>query len=257
MNRRLALAFPTIVAAGAVCLSSTSGYADSGQLSPKRLDMVDQMGYFTPGFKAAVHDLVDSKRALEQANDENKKLELELPGLQNQARAAQAKAVALRQELAKYEHPDETDFVALQNQMNDANTKLEDQIALAQAYVWTYPASPHESDAQQYLQQAQKKLSDQAQAKKDAEAARVAAHAKLVQRAQSRDLSVNEWRDYLRDMSQDDLVKVIGRPTSTSGDYWSYSGPWIVDPTTREKVGIQISFNGGRVLDVYEKPQSP
>jgi hypothetical protein len=255
MKRHVALFFAAGFAV--LGLASTPAHADSGQLSPEHLDMVDQLGYFTPGFKAAVHDLVDTKHAMVEANADQKKLTLELPDLQKQAADAEAKVGSLRQELAKYEHPEETDFVALQNKMNDANAKPEEQIALAQAYVWTYPASPHESDAQQDLQQVQKNVADQRQAKKDAEAARAAAYAKLVQRAQARDLSVGEWRDFLRDMSQDDLVKLIGRPTSQSDDYWTYSGDWVVDPTTHNKVGIQINFNGGRVLNVDEIPPPP
>jgi hypothetical protein len=134
---------------------------------------------------------------------------------------------------------------------------LEEQIALAQAYVWTYPASPHESEAEQYLQQTKKKLADQRQAGKDVEAARVAARAKMVQRAQARDLSLGEWREFLRDMSQDDLVKVLGRPTSQRGDYWIYSGEWVLNPATNQKVGLEINFNAGRVLSVDEKPPPP
>jgi hypothetical protein len=255
MNRYVALSVAAALAA--LCLTPTPGHADSKQLSPERLDMLDHLGYFTPDFKAAVHDLVNSKHTLEQAKAEQIKLTQDLPDLQKQATETEAKAVALRQELATYEHPDETDFVALQNRMNDPGAKPEDQIALAQAYVWTYPASPHESDAQQDLQQTQKKLADQRQAEKDAEAARAAARAKLVQRAQARDLSLNEWRDFLRDMSQGDLVKFLGRPTSQRGDYWIYAGDWIVDPITKQKVGMEINFNAGRVLSVGEAPHSP
>jgi chromosome segregation ATPase len=257
MNRSIALS----VAAGlaALGLASAPGRADSQQLSPERLDMLDRLGYFTPGFKAAVHKLVDSKQALEQARAEQTKLEQDLPDLQKQATETEAKTVALRQELAKYDHPEENDFVALQKQMNDPGATLEEQIAEAQAYVWTYPTSPHESEAQQYLQQAQKKQADLRQAEKDAEAAREDAHAKLVQRAQAHDLSLSEWRDFLRDMSQDDLVKLLGPPTSTSeaGNYWIYSGGWILDPTTHQRVGMEINFNGGRVIGLDEKPPPP
>jgi multidrug efflux pump subunit AcrA (membrane-fusion protein) len=154
------------------------------------------------------------------------------------------------------EHPEETDFDALQKRMDAADAKLEERIALAQAYVWTYPASPHQSDAEQYLQQMEKKLADRQQAEKDAEAARVAARAKLVQRAQARDLSLSEWRDFLRDMSQDDLVKFLGRPTSQRDDYWIYSGAWIIDPASKQKVGMEINFNAGRVIGVVEEPRS-
>jgi len=255
MNRRATLS----VAAGlaALGLASLPGHADSRQLSPERLDMLDQRGYFTPGFKAAVHDLVYTRHALEQTRAEQVKLTLDLPGLQQKMTEAEARIVALRQELAKYEHPDETDFAALQNRMNDAGAKQEEQIALAQAYVWTYPTSPHQSEAQQYLQQMLKKLADQTQAEKDAEAIRAAAHAKLVQRAQAKDLSLKEWRVFLLDMSQDDLVKLLGRPTSQTADYWTYSGEWIVDPTTHQKVGMVINFNAGRVLSVSEELHSP
>jgi len=253
MNRRVIL---SILAGLAVLgLTSTPGQADGGQLSPERLDMVDQMGYFTPDFKAAVHELVDSKHALEQAQAEKIKLTGELPDLQKQVMEAEAKEIALRQELAEYEHPEETDFVALQKRMSDAGAKPEEQIMLAQAYVWTYPASPHQSDAQQYLQQVQKKVADQRQTEKETAAARMAAHAKLLQRAQAKDLSLGEWKNLLRDMSQDDLLKLLGRPTSQTGDYWIYSGEWITDPTTRQKVGLVINFNAGRVLSVSEPPR--
>jgi len=257
MNRNVAASFALAAGLAALGLTSTRVHADSSQFSPERFDDLDKWGYFTPEFKSAIHDFVESKEALEKANAENKEFALELPGLQQQAQAAQAKTVALRQELAKYEHPDETDFAALQSQMNDPNARLTDQIEMAQAYVWAYPASPHESVAQQFLQQVQKKQADQIQADKDAEATREAAHAKLVQRALAHDLSVSEWRDFLRDMSQDDLVKLLGRPSSASGDFWTYSGPWIVDPATQQKVGIQINFDAGRVLSVDEIPPPP
>ncbi len=256
MRRRFALALT--VSALTLCLGSIRGEADAPrQLSPENLDMLDHVGIFTSDFKTGLHELVDSKRALEQASEENKKLKLELPGLQSQAQEAQARTVALRQELAKYEHPEETDFTALQARMNDASANPQDQIVAAQGYVWAYPASPHEAQAQQYLLQVQKKVADEQQSEKDAEAARVAAHAKLVQRAQAHDLSLGEWRDFLRDMSQDDLVKLFGMPTSETDGYWIYSGAWVTDPTNHQKVGIQINFTGGRVLNVDEIATSP
>ncbi len=79
----------------------------------------------------------------------------------------------------------------------------------------------------------------------------------MVQRAQAHDLNIDEWRDFLRNMSQDDLVKLIGRPTSQSLDYWDYAGEWITDPTTHRKVGLQITFNAARVLNVDEMPAQP
>ena len=67
------------------------------------------------------------------------------------------------------------------------------------------------------------------------------------------DLSLGEWRDFLRDMSQDDLVKLLGQPTSQADDYWIYSGGWVLDPATGQKSGMVINFNAGRVISVVEK----
>ena len=250
------LALFVVAGVAGLAMAPLPGRAD-GQLSPERLDVLDQRGYFTPGFKAGVHDLVDARHELAQTTAQKEKLNHDMADLRRQAAEAEAQAVALRQELAKYDHPEENDFAALQQRMNDATAKPEEQIALAQAYVWTYPASPHQADAQHYLQQVQNKIANGIQAQKDAEAAKEAAYAKLVQRAQAKDLSLIEWRDFLRDKSQDDLVKLIGQPSSQQGDYWIYSGDYVTDPGTHQKVGLEINFNGGRVLNVEEKPSLP
>jgi hypothetical protein len=256
MNRLWILAVGTGLAV--LGLLPASGQVEQkGKISADRLDALDKRGFFPPAFKAAVHGLVDTQREWQAVTDEKAKLNKDLPGLQHQAAEAQAQAVALRQELAKYDHPEENDFALLQARMNDSAAKPQDKIILAQAYVWTYPASSHEAEAMRFLQQVQKNLADQAESEKEAEAARVAAHAKLVQRAQARDLSPAEWRDFLRGMSQDDLIKLMGRPSLQAPDYWIYSGDWTTSATTHNKVGLQINFDAGRVLTVIEKPAQP
>jgi hypothetical protein len=255
--KRLLLSATACAGLAALGLAPLPAQADDKHLSPERLDMLDQHGYFTPGFKAVVHDLVNVTAGIKQANADQKELTQQLPDLKKQADDADAKTVVLRAELAKYDHPDETDFMALQARMTDATAKLEDQITLAQGYVWSYPSSPHESQAEEYLQQVQKKLADQQQAEKDAEAAREADRAKLVQRAEAHDLSLSEWRDFLRDMSQEDLLKYLGQPANRTPDAWIYSGEWLVDPTTNKKVGMEINFLAGRVLSVSEAPTQP
>jgi hypothetical protein len=255
MNR----AFFILLLAGVTCLcvTATPVRADA-RLSPDRIDALDERGYFTPGFKAAVHDLVDAKDELAQVTADKDKLTAALPALEKKAAQAEAEAVALRQELAKYDHPEEIDFDALEARMKDPSAKLGEQIALAQAYLWTYPTSAHLSEVQQDLEQAQKTLADQAETEKQSEASRAAARAALVQRAQAHDLSLAEWRSFLIDMSQDDLVKVIGRPTTQTDDgYWIYTGDWATNPATHQKSGLQLGFNGTRVLTVDAKPSTP
>jgi len=256
MNKRLL--FQIVFGAASLGMTQLPGRADApqsldAQISPHRLNILDRRGYFTPVFKKAVHDLVDAKAAVVAAQDDEKGLRAKLPALEAQVAEADDKMAKLHQQLADLDRTDETDFVALQQEMSDANAKPEDQRVSAQAYVWAYPASPHQADAQHYLEAVQKKIADQAQADADAEAAREAAHAKLVQRAQARDLSPVEWRDFLLNMSQEDLLKFLGPPQNIDHDYWVYSGAWTEDPITHQKVGLQINFNAGRVLNVTEK----
>jgi hypothetical protein len=238
MNRTIFLAL--LAAVACPVLASMPVRADSN-LSPEKLDALDERGYFTPGFKAAVHDLVDAKDQLAEVTAEKDKLTKDLPALEKQSAQAVAETVALRGELARYDHPEDNDFEALESRMKDPSAKVSEQIALAQAYVWTYPTSGHLAEAQQYLAQAQKAVADEAQAEKDSSAARIAAAAKLLAHAQAHDLSLPEWRGFLLGMSQEDLIKNLGRPTTQGDDgYWIYSGDWVT--------------NGTRVLTVDEKP---
>jgi len=251
MNRRF---FPILAL---VCLGTTwqAARADDGRhISPERVDLLDQRGVFPPAFKADIHALAEAVQGISDAQAQQKKLELQLPGLVDQQQKADAEVASLREELAKYDHPEEVDFAILQTTLKDPAAKPEEQMALAQAYVWTYPASPHAAEAQQALQQMQKAIADQQQATKDAEAAREAARAQLVQRAEAKDLTLDEWRGFLNGMSQEDVLKYLGRPDSQQDDYWIYSGGWIKDSSGGPKAGLEINFSGGRVLNVSKAP---
>jgi len=112
------------------------------------------------------------------------------------------------------------------------------------------------AEAQQYLQQAQLKEANESQEEKDAEAARVAARAKLLQRVQARDLSLQEWRDFLYNMSEEDVVRYIGQPDAEEDDYWLYSGDFTQDPKTLNKVGLRLNFNAGRIVTILALPHA-
>jgi hypothetical protein len=228
--------------------------ASAANLSPDNLNKFDEHGYFTPAFKAAVHDMVDARQAVEQAKIDERQLKKNLPDLQQQADAAEAKAKALREEFAKYDNTDQSDFEALQASLKDDKAKPEDQSILAQAYVWAYPASPHQSEAQQIFQDLQKKVADQKQAEKAAEAKRVADRADILNRVQTRQLSLVEWKTFLQDMSQQDVLKYMGHPQSAGVDFWVYRGGWTDDAATKQRVGLMIGFNGTRVNVVTEAP---
>ncbi len=242
---------------GAGLLTPALVRADGPKLSADRLDLLDERGYFTPEFKASVHDLVEARQEVELAKQEEVKLRAQLPDLQNQNAAAQAETARLQKELDVYAHPEDADFDALQNGMKNSAMAPEERLALAQAFVWSYPTDPHQAEAEQDLQQIQKQIANRTQAEKDADAARIAAHAKLVQRAEARDLSLSEWQDFLRDMSQEEIVTYLGHAQSGGEDYWIYDGDLTTDPLTQARVGLQIHFNGTRVISVGAQPHPP
>lgn len=250
MKRGALLILPVIMAASALPGRAATGVS----LSPEQLAVLDRKGYFTPAFKTAVTDLVNVKQAIVDATAEQKKLNLELPGVQKDAAEAAAKKEDLQKQLDALDHTDETDFVELKKIMDNPDAKPEEQLIQAQAYVWAYTASPHKALAQQFLSEVQKKIADAAKAAADAEAAKAAARAELIRRAQIKDLKVDEWRDLLLNMSQEDLIKFMGMPDSGDQDRWVYPGAWTEDAITHQKVGLEVSFNAGRVINVVEAP---
>ena len=224
--------------------------------SASQIAALQRRGWLTPKFQAAARDLITAKEAANDTAAEQANFKAQQPALQQSVAAEDAKVAQLKADLARYDHPDETDFTALQDAMKNTALQPNDQLALAQAYVWTYPAGPHAAEATQDLQQLEKKIADQAQTASNAEAARLAAQAKLLQRVQAHDLDLGGWRAFLQDKTQAEVVQYLGNPTSKQDDYWIYSGAWTTDPETGQKAGLQLNFNGGRVLTVAPTPGS-
>jgi hypothetical protein len=246
---------PGLALLGLFVLASAPGRA--GTLSAARLDLLDQRGYFTPGFKKAAQDLVNARQAIVQAKLDEKKSRALLPPLRDQYAAAEAQVAALRQELARYEHPEDADFEALQGAMKDPAVTPADKLVLAQAFVWSYPSDPHQAEAEQDLRQLQAQIASQLQAVQDAAAARAAAQEKLVERAKARQLSLAEWQVFLLDKSQEELITYLGHPQSQGDGYWIYTIACTTDPQTQAKAGLQINFNGTRVISVAAAPYQP
>jgi hypothetical protein len=237
---------------GTVSLPSRAD--DPGPFTASQLKELDRRGYLTPTFAAAARELIEARQAQRDGQAEQAQLKESLPALEEQASTEESKVKALKEELARYDHPDDADLAALQAAMKNPAATPDEQMALAQAYVWTYPMSPHATEAQQDVEQIQKKLADQAEAQKEADAARAAAQGKLLQRVHARDLSLEEWRAFLQDKTQAEVTGYLGHPNAMTDDYWTYAGAWTVDPSTNLKAGLQVTFNGGRVLSVAPVP---
>jgi hypothetical protein len=233
-----------------VLWAATFSRAEATQFTQARLNLLDQRGYFTPGFKKAVHDLVNARDALERSHAEVKKLNDGVPALQAQSDAAIAQVTRLRTELALYTHPENSDFEALQQAMKDPGVPPKERLVLAQAFVWTYPTDPRQTEAAADLQETQNAIAAQIKAAADTDAARRAARAALIRRAKERSLSLAEWRSFLQDMSQEDMLQYLGRPQTESGNYWIYSGVWTTNPATNRGAGLRVNFNGTRELSV-------
>ncbi len=248
MKRTLLL----LALAGAASLLSRAD--DPGPFTASQLEELDHQGYLTPAFASAARELIEARQAQRDGQAEQEQLKESLPALERQAAAEEGKVAELKEELSRYDHPDDADLAALQAVMKNPAATPEEQLALAQAYVWTYPSSPHATEAQQDLEQIQKKQADQIEAQKEADAARAAAQAKLLQRVKARDLSLEEWRAFLQDKTQVEVTGYLGHPNAMTDDYWTYNGAWTVDPSTNLKAGLQVTFNGGRVLSVAPVP---
>ena len=247
MNRRA-----LFILAGA-WLAPLAARADTA-LSASQIEVLEQRGWITPAFDAAAHKLIEAKQTSQQAKAEEENLEQELPALQKNTTAEDEKVAQLQAQLARYDHPDETDFTALKTAMKNSSAKPQDQLALALAYTWTYPSSPHATEAMKDVQKLQKLLADQLQTAKETDAAQQAAQLKLLQRARAHNLTLGEWRTFLQDKSQDEVQEVLGDPTRQDAEGWTYLGDWTVDPATSLKAGLHLSFNGGRVQNVAPVP---
>lgn len=245
MNLRFA--FIALLLWGGGCALSS---ADIYELSSQRLNVLDQRGYFPPALKSATQSLVAARQEVARARQEKKKFTAELPELRRQSNEAISQTARLRKELELYTHPEEADFDALQSAMKNPSVAPEQRLGLAQAFVWSYPTDPHQTEAEQDLLEVEKQIAAQRQVVRDDAAARTAAHARLLQRVQARELSLKEWQDFLQDMSQEQLLNYLGRPQTEEVDYWIYSGSWTTNPVTQKRAGLRINFNGTRVQSV-------
>jgi peptidoglycan hydrolase CwlO-like protein len=230
--------------------------ASAGQLSSDNLERLDRLGVLTPAFKTAVHELVETKQQIVAVKNEKEDLSGKLPALQAKAAEAQKKVDELKLQLAEYDHSDQKDFDTLKKTSGDAAAKPADIIIVAQAYLWAYPASAHQAEAQQVLQAAQKQIADQIQADKDAAAKKAADWAALLERVKARSLSLEEWRKFLTDLSQEEVIKYIGRPQQVGNDYWTYTVPLTTDPDTGARIGLELYFDALRVKTVGKPPKS-
>ena len=244
MNR---CAFLLLVGA---CLTLPSNAHADTTLTASQIEGLEHRGWITPAFEAAAHKLIEAKQTAQQAKADEEKLEQQLPNLQKGVTVEDVKVAQLQAQLARYDHPDENDFTALQGAMKNSAVKPSYRLTLAQAYVWTYPSSPHLDEATRDVQKLQQQIADQLEAAKEADAAQQAAQLKLLQRAKAHNLSLGEWRTFLQDKSQDEVQEVLGDPARQDAGGWTYLGNWTVDPATSLKAGLHISFNGGRVQNV-------
>ena len=90
------------------------------------------------------------------------------------------------------------------------------------------------------------KKQDEAEALRTAEAAR----ADLLARASKGEVTLSEMRHALIGKGRPDVKSLLGVPTDTGTDTWSYRQRMIINPVTNLRYGLTVNFIEGVVQGV-------
>lgn len=203
----------------------------------------------TPKLRADVdstrHDLAAAKSDLasvqSRAND-----------LQNRIAQAQTEKGKLQQEIEAKKHSDIYVFAEIMKTRAGGN--LASAHKQLEAFVIKFPNSPLLTLAHGQLADLDAQMAAEAAQEKqhEAEAARVAAAARadLLGRAARGAVTLSEMRGALIGKSRDQVKDLLGAPSATDLEKWTYYARMIVNPLTNEKTGLVVNFSEGSVQGV-------
>jgi hypothetical protein len=131
-------------------------------------------------------------------------------------------------------------------------------LAAAQAqltdFLAQFPDSPFTGLAKGQLTQVQSELAEQAEQKKQTEAAAAQtaaqARADLLARTARGEATLSQMRGALIGKSRDEVAALLGQPTETASNRWGYGRKMILNPLTGEKFGLAVYFSEGLVQGV-------
>jgi hypothetical protein len=173
------------------------------------------------------------------------------PELEKQQSAAEEQTAAIKKQLSDLDHADSAALITLQTQVADPNAKLPVKLAAAHQFIWSFPTSSLLPQANAILADLNKQDADEKQRLADDAKKKQERLDFLTKGAQEHNLLIEDWREFLRNMTQDEVLLYVGAPTKKSMDgNWFYAGSYTIDPATQQRSGLVIFFNGTRVDNV-------
>ncbi len=208
---------------------------------------VDQA--ITPRLKAEADSF---KGELATADADRNSVKSKVTDLQSQIAQGQTDEVELTKEIEEKKHSDLYVF----SQIIQARAKgdlpaAHDQLV---AFLAKFPSSSISGLAHTQLDEinSQMILVDTRKKQAEAEAARQAelARADLLARASKGEVTLSEMRHVLIGKGRPDVKNLLGVPSDTGPNFWSYRQQMIFNPVTNERHGLTVNFIEGIVQGV-------
>jgi len=203
----------------------------------------------TPKLQAEAESTNHERAAVESARNA---IKAKVDDLQNQIAQAQTEEEQLRKEIEEKKNSD----ICVFSQIIQAHARgkldsARDQLA---AFPAKFPSSSLNALARAQLAEVSNQIAVEETQKKqeEADAARAAAQARadLLTRAGKGEVTLSEMRQALLGKTRAQVSNLLGLPTETASDSWSYRQQMILNPMTSEKHGLTVYFSEGIVQGV-------
>ncbi len=218
------------------------------------VEELDKMGFISPDVKKLVESYFDKETELRRLHKENTEASSSREEAAAKVKSMEEQVADLGKKLKGADHPDAVALDALKNAVADTSVSLDDQVAQAQKFLWAFPTSSLLPEGQKIMDMLQGKVTERDQKIADDKRKIAERLAYLTDGAMKHNLRLEEWREFLKDKTQDEVAAAMGNPDSAVSDgNWYYLGPCTLDPASQERAGLVIIFNGTRVQNVSVK----
>jgi hypothetical protein len=211
----------------------------------------------TPRLQA---EALATRRTLAEVTSGRNSAQGKVTEAQNEIAQAEAETGRLTREIEEKKNSDIYAFaqivkVRAQGELESARDQLG-------AFPGKFPASPLVPQARAQLAAVEQQLAADAaqrrQQEADAAHAAAVARADLLARAARGEVPLSEMRQALIGKSRAQVSDLLGPPSGSGSDQWSYSQQMILNPLTSEKTGLIVNFSQGMVQGVdYNRAASP
>lgn len=201
-----------------------------------------------PDFSREYSEYVHLKKELAAAEDEAKKLAAKMPEVRQEIADIKDKDARIDGQIAALQFLDKLAFEKLGKEKTpDLN------VAQIRSFLRDYPKSEYKGKAEELIKMYQGALDAEAAKRAKAEQDDRAARKALDDRFMRRELSLVDFRAYMKGKTLAEVRTLLGEPYEVRGQYWDYSRTACLTEDGRRRSAI-IIFDGGRVLNVTLKP---